>query len=159
VTAEYRRATSADAEMMTALRAVMVDSIVGTVSTPDDEWWPAATRWFAEHLGDARVAGFIAVVDGGGVASVLGLLHQTPPSPRNPTGLTGHLSSVATHPGFRRQGHSRRMVTMVLDWFDTEGAGLVELNATADGDELYRSLGFGDHPEPYLRRLRPDPRR
>ncbi|GAA1023760.1 hypothetical protein Aple_090800 [Acrocarpospora pleiomorpha] len=49
----------------------------------------------------------------------------------------------------RRVGaaHGRRDL---LDWFDGLGLSRVDLNASPDGQGLYRSLGFADHPDPTL---------
>ena len=152
---EYRRATSADAEQLAELRAVMVEAIAGHVDTAAP-WFAAAVEWFRVNLDRDDVAAFIAIDDGVAVAGALGQLSQHAPSPRNLSGRVGYLSSVATRDTARRQGHSRHVVGMLVDWFDEEGAGQVDLTATADGIALYRSLGFVDSEFPALRRTRPE---
>nr|WP_277628075.1 GNAT family N-acetyltransferase [Arsenicicoccus dermatophilus] len=70
------------------------------------------------------------------------------PGPSTPTGVDVLLSSVATAPGRRRQGHARACVEAVLAWARERGADRVELFATAEAVGLYEELGFrrADHP-------------
>ena len=39
----------------------------------------------------------------------------------------------------------------LVDWYRRHGVGVVELHATADGESLYRSMGFDEGPNPALR--------
>ena len=65
------------------------------------------------------------------------------PSPRNPSGLRGHVFNVATDEDRRRLGYARRCMEALLAWFsDDTPVTRVELHASADGLPLYRSLGF-----------------
>jgi GNAT superfamily N-acetyltransferase len=53
-------------------------------------------------------------------------------------GVTG-VYDVDVRPLFRRQGLGRALTLAVLD---AAGAGPITLNATGDGERLYRALGF-----------------
>ena len=45
----------------------------------------------------------------------------------------------------RRQGHARACLAALLGWFrDETDASMINLTATGDGVELYRSTGFAD---------------
>ena len=73
--------------------------------------------------------------------------------PSNPTGRAGYVQWVATEPAFRRLGLARLTLGALLAWFEATGVPNVELHATADGEALYRSLGFGESGGRALRRL------
>jgi len=57
--------------------------------------------------------------------------------------VRGHVFNMSTFPAHRRRGHARACLDALLDWFrDETEARAVNLNATADGIALYRSVGF-----------------
>ncbi|MEV0697867.1 GNAT family N-acetyltransferase [Saccharopolyspora sp. NPDC050389] len=64
-----------------------------------------------------------------------------PPRPRH-SGLTGHVRLVATTAGFRRRGMATAVLTALVDWFDQQGCKVINLNATGEGERLYRAIGF-----------------
>ncbi len=84
------------------------------------------------------------------VAAGAGVINQRLPGPRNPTGRVGYIQWVATDPAFRRQGLARQVMQSILAWFAEQQITVVELHATADGEPLYRSLGFAAPPNPQL---------
>jgi ribosomal protein S18 acetylase RimI-like enzyme len=59
-----------------------------------------------------------------------------------------------TDPAYRKRGHARAIMEELLRWFDARGLRRVDLNASPDGQGLYRALGFDDHPDPVLSRKR-----
>jgi ribosomal protein S18 acetylase RimI-like enzyme len=91
-------------------------------------------------------------VAGGGVGSIW----QGPPGPGNPDGRRGYIYSMATNPEWRGRGIARGVVTALLDWFVAEGITAVDLHATAEGEPVYRALGFTDRSYPELS-WRPSP--
>ncbi|MGX1883875.1 GNAT family N-acetyltransferase [Streptomyces sp. NPDC055287] len=149
-----RRAHAADAAEVIRLRQVMIDS-VHTSDTSTDwhaESLPTVRRKLAEQDGD--FAAF--VVDHPGRPGTLAALAAGTVEYRigrsgNPHGAIGYLFSVATDPGQRRQGHSRACVEALLDWFRERGARSVDLNASAEAEPLYASLGFVRKPDPSMR--------
>ena len=66
----------------------------------------------------------------------------------------GYIGSMVTDHGHRRLGHARAVLTALLDEFEARGIGKVSLHATEYGEPLYRSVGFGDPPNPELVRSR-----
>jgi N-acetylglutamate synthase-like GNAT family acetyltransferase len=52
------------------------------------------------------------------------------------------LGMVLTHPDYRRRGHARRLLDVALARARTLGIRSVKLDATDEGEPLYRSLGF-----------------
>jgi ribosomal protein S18 acetylase RimI-like enzyme len=141
--APVRRAVPRDADDLVALRVHLMRAM-GEADAEDGSWQRRATAWFARMLGSDDVVAF--VVDGPSQVAACALveLHRSVPSARNPHGTTAHLSNVCTVPGARGQGYARACVVAALDWARASGADSVSLHATADGESLYRSLGFVD---------------
>jgi N-acetylglutamate synthase-like GNAT family acetyltransferase len=52
------------------------------------------------------------------------------------------LGMVLTHPDYRKRGHARRLLDIVLARARELGIRSVKLDATAEGEPIYRSLGF-----------------
>ncbi len=152
----YRRATPDDAPQLAELRGVMIDSFTGATSLPDDPWWSASVDWFRAQLASDDVVAFVADADGRLLAGAVGIRERRPPRPSNLSGWAAHVSSVATRPEARRAGHARAVVGMLVDWFDAAGIPSLDLTTSVAAEALYRSLGFTDHPEHYLRRNAPE---
>jgi ribosomal protein S18 acetylase RimI-like enzyme len=148
-----RFARPEDAPALAALRAEMFAAMGQDAGPPDAAWRGAAARWFAARI--AAGEALIAVADdpeAGPVACAMAVLEERAPSPTNPGGRSAHLSQVVTHPAHRRRGHARACLRLLLEELDRRGVGRTDLFATADGDALYRSLGFRTSPYPALRR-------
>jgi ribosomal protein S18 acetylase RimI-like enzyme len=151
-----RDATAADIPDLVELRgllfAVMADG--WGPPTAGAGWQQACATAFAAQLADERMR--VLVIDGDGelAACGLGVVDQRLPSPYNASGLVGHVFGIVTRPGYRKRGYARAIVTGLLGWFDGRGLTRVDLNASADGQSLYRSLGFAVHPDPEMRRNR-----
>ena len=148
-----RRATIDDAEEIVRLARVMFESM-GAVGAARDDWQRAGEAAVRERLG-ADLAVF--VVDhpteaGRLVASAAATVNRRLPTPFNPTGLVGYVQWVATEEEERGKGHGRAVMEALLDWLADHGCMSVELHSTADGEPLYRSLGFHEASNPALRR-------
>lgn len=153
-----RRAGPGDAAELATLRAAMLDALAETDETArasQDAGWHAATEeWFGERLRDTgRFATF--VVDGAGtglVSCASGLVSDGAPVPGRSGRLRGEVNNVSTLPDAQGRGYGRACVVAVLAWLDASGAALVDLTASPDGQELYRSLGFRPRPWVAMRR-------
>ncbi|MEU6577416.1 GNAT family N-acetyltransferase [Streptomyces sp. NPDC046805] len=149
-----RRAGTEDAGEVLRLRQVMIDSVFAA---------DGATEWHALSLPTlrARLAGpggdFAAfVVDhperpGVLAALAVGTVEYRIGRADNPHGRVGHVFSVATDPDARRRGYARACMEALLDWFREQGTPHVDLNASAEAEPLYASLGFVRKPDPSMR--------
>ena len=151
----YRQATPADAEQLAELRAVMLGELGASPTDPSQPWWPASVAWFREQLAGQDVVAFVAEDNGRLVAGAVGIRERRPPRPGNLSGFAAHVSSVATRPEARRRGHAREVMRLLVAWFDENGIPSQDLTTSVAAEQLYRSLGFADHPERYLRRASP----
>ncbi|SEE06467.1 Ribosomal protein S18 acetylase RimI [Streptomyces sp. 2131.1] len=140
-----RRADADDAAEVTRLRLVMFASM-GLVPEPD--WTPVCETYFRERLaGDPQFVAY--VIDAGDrlLSSSVGRYTWSLPRPgRAP--YIGHIASVATDPGHRRQGYARLTFRAVHAHLVEAGCSRINLTATPEGEGLYRSLGYGDPTGP-----------
>lgn len=120
------------------------------------EWRAAAREWFTDRL--QRSGEFAAFVvddpESGVVSCAVGLCEPVPPGPGNDAGLHGRVLNMSTEPAHRRRGYAKLCLRALLDWFQAETpARVINLNATADGAGMYRSMGF-QQPDNTALRLR-----
>jgi ribosomal protein S18 acetylase RimI-like enzyme len=151
--ASLRRATRDDVDDLVRLRAVMLGALGWSPEVENGSWVESATHWFARRLEQPeRFAAYVVDEPGRGVVSVaVGEVTESAPGPHNPAGQRGHVFNVATDADRRRCGHARRCMQSLLVWFQEETVvRRVELHASRDGIELYRSLGFSAPHEPAL---------
>jgi ribosomal protein S18 acetylase RimI-like enzyme len=145
-----RVATESDTDEVVRLAGLMYTSMG---LDPDDQWRAVATAAFRSRLNhDVRVV----VVDspgGDGLAAAgAGVVSTRLPSPTNQAGRVGYVQWISTDPRSRRMGLARQVTQALLDWFAEQDIRIVELHSTADGEHLYRSLGFGQDGGIPLRR-------
>ncbi|TGB13069.1 GNAT family N-acetyltransferase [Streptomyces sp. MZ04] len=153
-----RRAMPEDAEELIRLRQVMIDSVFAARAGGESD-----TSWHAESVPtvrarladpDGEFAAFVLDFPGrpGKLAAlVVGTLDYRIGRAGNPHGVVGYVFSVATDPGQRRRGYARACMETLLDWFRERGAVSVDLNASAEAEPLYASLGFVRKPDPSMR--------
>ncbi|MCN9243639.1 GNAT family N-acetyltransferase [Streptomyces sp. RY43-2] len=148
-----RRAVPEDAEEVLRLRQVMLDSVHAANST---EWQAESLPTMRDRLADPD-GGFAAfVVDhpqrlGALAALAAGTVEYRIGRKGNPQGRVGYVFSVATDPDARRRGYARACMETLLDWFREQDVRQVDLNASAEAEPLYASLGFVRKPDPSMR--------
>ncbi|TDC37144.1 GNAT family N-acetyltransferase [Micromonospora sp. KC213] len=156
-----RRADSRDAAEIVRLRGVMLASMDGG-QPPPGPWQESARQVLRDRLDGPGATMAVFVVDAPDrpdnlAACASGTIDLRLGSPGHPTGQTGYVFNVVTEPGYRRRGYSRACLTALLDWYREHGVGRVDLRASAEGEPLYRSLGFADVSGPTLRLRLPAP--
>ena len=148
--AARQRAAHDDIPALVELRALMIETIFGDPA--EGEWRSSCARVLAERLDDTErfVAFVVDGPDGVPVSSGVGWVEQHLPGPRTPSGRFGHIASMSTLPGHRRQGHGGAVLQALLDWFGSVDVTRVHLHAAPAGERLYRSAGFVDRTMPAL---------
>ena len=145
---EVRPATPADAGDVVRLGALMFESMG---LAPEGAWREQAAAMVSGGLADGTVLAFVAEVEGRVVAGAAATLAQRLPGPLNPGGRAAYVQYVCTERAWRGRGCGRAVMTALVESLGACGAGVVELHATADGEPLYRSMGFDEGPNPALR--------
>lgn len=154
-----RQAVEYDLVELVRLRALLFEDLGGDFFSPasaDDDWLDALAVVLKEQLTSDAVR--ILVVDGDGdgdgdrglAACGIATIEQRLPGPHLRNGRIGHVIGVVTDPSYRRRGHSRSIMLGLLDWFGEREVARVDLYASAEGEPLYRELGFTHHPDPAL---------
>ncbi|HEX4216521.1 MAG TPA: GNAT family N-acetyltransferase [Candidatus Dormibacteraeota bacterium] len=139
-----RRAGTDDAPELTRLRVQMFADMGRDVAALDEEWRAMVTDHFTERLADVeRFAGFVVDRAPGRLAACsVGWLDRHLPSSFGGGGDVGHIANVSTDPAWRRRGYARATMSALVEWMRTRDVQHVDLNATSQGEGLYRSLGF-----------------
>jgi len=162
-----REAVVEDAPELVRLRALMFAAMAARPGGgpeepgdpgPDGPWRRTAERLLRERLAapaDRRTLQAYVVDDpecaGRLAACAVGTLEERLPAPGHPDGRFGFVFNICTDPGRRRRGYARACTEALIGWFDARRVTRIDLHATDDGEELYRSLGFGEHARPLSR--------
>ena len=147
-----RRAGPADAAEIVRLRALMFVDMGRNPRVLDDPWRQGNVEHFAARLAQPDVfAGYVVDKPGQGLAATaIGWLDQHLIGTTNPTGQVGYIANMYTDPAFRRRGLGRLTLTALLGWMRAAGIRTVNLHASADGESLYRAMGFTNPAETAL---------
>lgn len=142
-------ATEQDIEKLTELRLAYLYADFGE---PGEELVSAARRdlpaYFEKHL-NRDIFGYL-IREGEEVAACAFLLVvEKPLSPLFATGKIGIVMNVYTHPDHRRKGYARSVIEKLLADAKEKNLSSVELQATAAGYPLYKSVGFKDEGSRY----------
>ena len=149
-----RFATQSDTAEVIRLAGIMYETI--GLDPRDPRWSSEAARQFRSRLGadvQAVVVDDPDSASGRLIASGAVVLCDRLPTPYNPGGRVAYVQWVATDPDHRRRGLATMVMGMLLDWCTDQGALVVELHATAAGEPLYISLGFGQEGGTAMRRF------
>jgi GNAT superfamily N-acetyltransferase len=116
---------------------------------------PAALRdanrvFLEEAMGRGAYAGFLCRVDGRPVACVGLLLYSLPPLRDPAPRKVAHVLNVYTQPAFRGRGYATRLMELAIAWAREAGCARLFLNATREGEGLYRRLGFDEQKDKAL---------
>ena len=150
-----RPGTLDDAHEVVRLRRLMFEEMG---ASQDETWRPRALEAFRSGITAGSL--FAMVVDDpdgpGLIASGIATISPVLPGPGVTGSLKATISSMSTDHGWRRRGLARLVLAGLLDRIDArDDIAWTELLATAEGERLYTSVGFGPHVHPTLRRPAP----
>lgn len=135
-----RAATAADVDELLRLRELMFTEM--GVPADGAVWRRECRAFLREAMAAGTCVSFVADAGGRLVASGSGVVVRRLPGPETPTGTYGYVQSMVTERDWRGRGLARGIVVALLGWFRERGIAKVDLHATAEGEPIYRDLGF-----------------
>ncbi|MBQ7980372.1 MAG: GNAT family N-acetyltransferase [Oscillospiraceae bacterium] len=145
----FRQAEAQDVDTLVELRLAYVNADYGKIDADTEATLRTQLgEYFPVHL-NKDIFAFLCFNGEKAVSMVLLYIMDKPAFVTTPSGRTGTLLSVVTLPEYRKRGIAGKLVKMALEKAEQLGAEFVELQATADGEPLYRKIGFKDKESHY----------
>ena len=140
----FEKATVDDIRELVTLRIAYLEEDSGTMNKDVLLSIKAALPdYFLKHL-NHDITVYVARNEQEIVACAFLLVTEKPMSPAFITGKTGTVLNVYTRPNYRYKGYAKCLMKMLLHDAVNKNLSLIELKATEDGYNLYKSLGFED---------------
>ena len=136
-----RTATVADIEALAELRWQMATEYhEGNVTRED--YIAAFCESVRDELAQGRYRAWLAEADGQPVACTVLIWWPMPPNIEDLHRRRGYVSSVYTHPNYRRLGLARRLMEMLMAQARELHISKLLLSSSRMGRPLYLSMGF-----------------
>ena len=145
----YNKATVRDIKELANLRIAYLEEDNGEMDK--DVLLSIKTNlpdYFIKHLND-DITVYTARDERGIIACAMLLVIEKPMSPAFVTGEIGTVLNVYTRPNHRHKGYARHLMEMLLNDANKKNLSYIELKATEDGYNLYKTLGFNDEVPKY----------
>lgn len=136
---KYRKLTAADLETFITMR---INQLREEGAAAETDLRPALLDYYTRHMADGTFVSWVAV-DGGEIVGTSGISFvEKPPYFGCPSGKIGLLSSMYTHPSYRRRGIAKKLLSLVVEEARGYGCGTVQITASDMGVLLYSDFGF-----------------
>jgi GNAT superfamily N-acetyltransferase len=139
-----RLATTDDIAAVVRLRRVLFESLHET----DGGWEQRCGAVLDKALGEGwMIVAVVDAPDGSGLAAVgRAEVQQRLPGPTNPSGQLGYIGTMVTDAPWRHRGFAGAVLSLLLSELRGRDVDRIELHATPDAEQLYRSAGFTERP-------------
>lgn len=145
---EYYKADNKEIQNLVNMRVAYLNEDYGHLeSDVIEKIISSLPDYFEKHLNNDLFA-YVAK-DTEIVATALLLIVEKPANPSFISGKTGVVLNVYTKEDYRRKGIANKLMKMLLSDAEKLKLDYVELKATNDGYNLYKSLGFKDSVSEY----------
>ena len=119
-----------------------INQLLEEGATRDVDLAPSLKDYYTRHMADGTFVSWIAM-DGDRIVGTSGMSFvEKPPYFGCPSGRIGLLSSMFTHPDYRRKGIAKELLSRVIEEARTYGCGTVQITASDMGVLLYSDFGF-----------------
>jgi GNAT superfamily N-acetyltransferase len=144
-----RPATLADADVLVHHRIAMFTDM--GVPLDADALAPAFRAWLGELMPAGSYRAWLAETADGAVAGGGGItVIPWPPGPRYVGDRLAFVYNVYTEPAHRRRGIARLVMDAIHAWCREEGITSMALNASRDGQPLYKAMGYVETVSPMM---------
>jgi GNAT superfamily N-acetyltransferase len=136
---DIRNARPGDRADLVALRAIMLEQVIGGPPSPQD--LEIMHDYFRNW--DYQDPICLVAEDGGKIIGCIAVsFYRMFPSPKNPTGLQADIHNLAVYEEHRGKGVARTLFSHILRECRSRSVGRISLYATMMGRPLYESFGF-----------------
>lgn len=136
---EYKRLTENELDTFIEMR---INQLREEGAEEDIDLRPALRDYYNHHMADGTFVSWLAV-DGERVVGTSGMSFvEKPPYFGCPSGKMGLLSSMYTHPNYRRMGIAKELLHKVVEEARQYGCGTIQITASDMGVKLYTAYGF-----------------
>lgn len=136
---EYKRLTENELDTFIEMR---INQLREEGAEENIDLRPALRDYYNRHMADGTFVSWLAV-DGERVVGTSGMSFvEKPPYFGCPSGKMGLLSSMYTHPNYRRMGIAKELLHKVVEEARQYGCGTIQITASDMGIKLYTAYGF-----------------
>ena len=137
---DYRMADQNDIELFVKNRIQFITSIRNVDDIADFE--NKTRQYLYAHIDKDDLIIFLAMENGDIAASCMACLYETVPLPNCLSGKMAEVLNVYTQAEYRRKGHAKTLLNLLIQEAKKRGIEIILLNYTDDGFSLYSQLGF-----------------
>lgn len=135
----YRKLVESDLDTFIDMR---ITQLREEGATEDIDLVPNLKDYYKRHMEDGTFVSWLAL-DGEKIIGTSGMSFvEKPPYFGCPNGRIGLLSSMFTHPDYRRCGIGKELLRRVVEEARDYGCGAVHITASDMGVKLYTAFGF-----------------
>ncbi|MDR1198934.1 MAG: GNAT family N-acetyltransferase [Prevotellaceae bacterium] len=138
----FRKLNANDRDLFVKLRMYYLSTEFDINSIDVNEIERNLIRYFDEHILKNDFIGMVCEIDNEVVATAFLIINERPSSPTFVNGKLGVLMNVFTYPDYRKQGIATKLIDKILEEADKENVSVIDLNATKEGENLYKRFGF-----------------
>ena len=136
---EYKRLTEKELDIFIVMRR---NQLREEGAKDEIDLAPALKQYYMRHMADGTFVSWLAF-DGDRIIGTSGMSFvEKPPYFGCPSGKIGLLSSMFTHPDYRRKGIAKELLSRVVNEAKAFGCGTVQITASDMGVKLYSDFGF-----------------
>lgn len=147
----FRIAGIDDIRILTEMRLAFLSELrFGCRTSTENELRTAAEKYFTLHIEDKTYIPFLGSSSGKAVCCAGILLYELPPAPWSLKRTQGHILNFYVVPEKRMEGIGIALMEYIISYSTDQKISRLFLNATKEGERVYRRCGFVECEETAL---------